>query len=94
MEKELKTLIRTIRIHSQDIGMEFGIGKCAESEKKENNPFALHYYFKGNPSQRGYKERMIEIWQECANFQTISQRLADQFRKIIKMGWFSDLCEY
>ena len=28
-EKELKTLIHTIRISSQDIGMEFGIEKCA-----------------------------------------------------------------
>ena len=28
-EKELKILIRTVRIYSQDIGMEFGIEKCA-----------------------------------------------------------------
>ena len=28
-EKELETLIHTVRIYSQDIGMEFGIGKCA-----------------------------------------------------------------
>ena len=28
-EKELETLIPTIRIYSQDIGMEFGIEKCA-----------------------------------------------------------------
>ena len=34
---------------------------------------------------------MIEIWQECSNFQTTSQRLADQVRTIIKKGWFSDL---
>ena len=34
---------------------------------------------------------MIEIWQECANFQTTSQRLADQVRTIIKKGGFSDL---
>ena len=27
--KELETLINTIRIYSQDIGMEFGIEKCA-----------------------------------------------------------------
>ena len=29
IEKELETLIHTIRIYSQDIGMEFGIEKCA-----------------------------------------------------------------
>ena len=34
---------------------------------------------------------MIEIWQECASFQTTSQRVADQVRTIIKKGWFSDL---
>ena len=34
---------------------------------------------------------MIEIWQECAIFQTISQGLAEQVRMIIKEGWFSDL---
>ena len=28
-EKELKTLIHTVRIYSQDIGMDFGIEKCA-----------------------------------------------------------------
>ena len=28
-EKELETLIHTVRIYSQDIGMEYGIEKCA-----------------------------------------------------------------
>ena len=28
-EKELETLIHTVRIYSQDIGMEFSIEKCA-----------------------------------------------------------------
>ena len=34
---------------------------------------------------------MIEIWQECASFQTTSQRFSDQVRTIIKKAWFSDL---
>ena len=58
---------------------------------REDNQLAPHSYFRSNPSQRGYGKRMIEIWQECANFQTTSQRLADQVRTIIKKGWFSDL---
>ena len=29
IEKELETLIHTVRIYSQDIGMEFGIENCA-----------------------------------------------------------------
>ena len=28
-EKEMETLIHTVRIYSRDIGMEFGIEKCA-----------------------------------------------------------------
>ena len=57
----------------------------------EDNQHALQYYFRSNASQRGYRKRMIEIWQECVKFQTTSQRLADQVRTIIKKGWFSDL---
>ena len=52
---------------------------------------ALHCHFRSNPTQRGYRKRMIEIWPECARFQTTSQTLADQVRTIIKKGWFSDL---
>ena len=57
---------------------------------RKGNQRALHCYFRGNPTQIGYRKRMIEIWQECADFQT-SQKLADQVRTIIKKGWFSDL---
>ena len=55
----------------------------------EDNQLALHCYFRSKPTQRGYRKRMI--WQEYSNFQTTSQRLADQVRTIIKKGWFSDL---
>ena len=33
-EKELETLIYAVRIYSQDIGMEFGIEKCAMLGRK------------------------------------------------------------
>ena len=33
-EKDLETLIHAVRIYSQDIGMEFGIEKCAMLEMK------------------------------------------------------------
>ena len=32
-KKELETLIQTIRIHSQDVGMKSSIEKCAMLEK-------------------------------------------------------------
>ena len=57
----------------------------------EDNQLALHCYSRSNPTQRGYRKRMIEIWQEYFIFQTTSQRLADQVRTIIKKGWFSDV---
>ena len=34
---------------------------------------------------------MIETWQQCSNFKTTNQRLADQVRTIIKKGWFYDV---
>ena len=58
---------------------------------RENNRLALHYYFRSNPTQRGYRKRTIEIWEECARFHTTSQTLADQVRTIMKKGLFSDL---
>ena len=58
---------------------------------RDDNQLALHGYFRSNPTQRGYRKRMMEIWQELSNFQTTSQRLADQVRIIIKKDWFSDL---
>ena len=58
---------------------------------REDNHLALHCYFGSKPTQRGYKKRMMEIWKEYSNFQTTSQRLADQVRTIIKKGWFSNL---
>ena len=56
----------------------------------EDNQLALHCYSRSNATQRGYRKRMVEIWKECASFQT-SERLPDQVRTIIKKGWFSDL---
>ena len=58
---------------------------------REENQLALECYFRSDPSQRLYRKRMIEIWQERSTFQTTSQRLADQVRTMMKKGWFSDL---
>ena len=35
-EKEMENLIHTVRIYSQDIGMEFGIAKCAKLVMKSD----------------------------------------------------------
>ena len=36
IEKELETLIHTVKIYSQDIGMEFGIEKCTMLQTKSS----------------------------------------------------------
>ena len=53
---------------------------------REDSQLALHCYFSSSRTLRGYRTRMIEIRQECACFQTTSQRVADQVRTIIKKG--------
>ena len=58
---------------------------------REDNKFALHCYFRSNSTQRGYRKRMIESWEEWARFQTTSQRLAEEVRAIMKKDWFSEL---
>ena len=58
---------------------------------REDNQLALHCYFRSNPTQKGYRKKVIDIWQELSNFQKTSQRLADQVRTIMKKFWFSDL---
>ena len=50
---------------------------------REDNQLALHCYFKSNPTQRGYRKRMQEIWPQLSNFQITRQRLADQVRTIM-----------
>ena len=42
---------------------------------KQDNQLAIHCYFRSNPTQRGYRKIMIEIWQKCAHFQTTNQKL-------------------
>ena len=48
---------------------------------REEKQFALHCYFRSNPTQKGYGKRMIEIWHECASFQTTIQSLSDQSKQ-------------
>ena len=55
---------------------------------REGNQLALHCYFRSNPSQRGYRKRMIE---NVRIFRPQATRLADQVRTIIKKGLFTDL---
>ena len=58
---------------------------------KEDNQLALHCYLRSKATRREYRNRMIEMRQECDSFQTTRQKHADQVRIMIKRDWFSDL---
>ena len=57
---------------------------------RENSKIVIGCYFKSNPTQRRYRERMVEIWRGYAKFNT-SQRFVGQARSILKKGWWSDI---
>ena len=40
---------------------------------------------------RGYRKRMIGIWEEIGVFEISEQRLADQARAIRRNGWLSEV---
>ena len=42
--------------------------------------YLLYCYFRSDPTERGYRKRMIEIWIEFAGLKTTNQRFADQVR--------------
>ena len=58
---------------------------------KEVNRIVMRCFFKGEPSKRGYRKRMIGIWNEIGVFETSEQRLADQARAIRRNGWLSEV---
>ena len=49
-EKELETRIQTVRIHSQDRGMEFGIEKCIKLGMKSGKRHITEGVERPNPS--------------------------------------------
>ena len=55
---------------------------------REEKQLVLECYFRSNPSQRGYRKRMMEIWQDRSTFQTTSQKLADQVKVDNEEGLF------
>ena len=56
----------------------------------EDNRIAMMCYIASEPKQRGYRKRMVKIWEEQGTFRVTEQRLADQVRTIMKFGWMTD----
>ena len=44
-----------------------------------------------NPSKRGYRQRMLQLWVSKGKFNVSEQRLADQVRTIKQNQWFTDI---
>lgn len=58
---------------------------------KEINRIGMKCYTKSDLNTRGYRKRMMDIWDEIGVFKISEQRLADQARAIKTNGWLSDI---
>ena len=58
---------------------------------KEVNKIVMRCFYKSDPSKRGYRKRMIAIWNDIGVFEITEQRLADQNRMIRTNGWLSNV---
>ena len=55
----------------------------------EENRALMECYFKSIPKERGYRQRMLRLWDEKGMVKVTEQRLADQARTILKSKWFT-----
>ena len=58
---------------------------------RADNIRALKCYFASKPMERGYRERMWNIWNGLGGFEVSKDRLAMQIDGIKRKKWFSDL---
>ena len=57
----------------------------------EDNRTAMKCYVMGNPSKRGYRQGMLQLWESKGKFNVSEQRLADQVCTIKQNQWFTDI---
>lgn len=55
----------------------------------EENRVLMECYFKSIPEKRGYRQRMLRLWDEKGMVKVTEQRLADQAHTILKSKWFT-----
>mgnify|MGYP007065339753 CR=1 FL=1 len=69
------------------------LGQAATRRKWtiEDNRQVMECYFKNRPAQRGYRQRMLQIWKASGGRHISEQRLVDQAYKIKKKQWFSSV---
>ena len=59
-EKELETLIHTVRIYSQDIGMGFGIEKCALLRTLAENETYKYWHHQTSQNEKQNSKRITQ----------------------------------
>ena len=57
----------------------------------QDNHTLMKFYYQSQPDKRGYRKRLLSIWNKNKMFAATEQRLCDQVRIIMKRGWFSEL---
>ena len=58
---------------------------------KEVNKVVMRCFYSSEPTKRGYRKRMLNVWKETGVFELTEQRLADQARAIRSNGWLSEI---
>ena len=58
---------------------------------KEVNKIVMKCFYMSEPTRRGYRKRMLAIWQEIGVFDISEQRLADQVRTIKNNNFLSTI---
>lgn len=56
-----------------------------------DNEKVMQCYLRSQPDKRGYRKRMIKIWQDSDLVEVSEQRLVDEVRQIKEKKWLSDL---
>ena len=67
-------------------------GRCAVNRRKwskDDNRIAMKRFMRSKPENRGYRRRMISIWQDRGMFEISEQRLADQVKQIKHNQWLT-----
>ena len=69
-EKKLEALIQTVRIYSQDIGMEFGIEKCTYviNEKWQMTHNGRSQTIKSNSHQNAQRKGNLKILEDIGSW--------------------------
>ena len=57
----------------------------------QENKIVMKYYLLSEPKIRGYRKRMLSLWQQKGMFCVSEQRLVDQANVIRKNSWMTEL---